>query len=512
MKVVVLDDEEKVLKLICALIKWEELGLELVGTAGDGLDGLKLIKEKEPDILITDIRMPSLDGLELLEQAKLSNPNLQVIIISGYRQFDYAKKAIKFGVSDYLLKPIKQDELINALKKMISKLNENLNYSNYLTNKDELRRHYLLSYLENEVNKDKLEELFSLKQYFLISLLVIDGEFAKYDLDARAAIREKINYYFVHFFKEEIEWDFVFSTKFHGYLLFLSFDEEEKDIVLSLQKKAFNEAKISSTQLFDDNNLYISQGNIFSKLETINQQLDFIKKQSLFRFDESCDNYILDKDILFKIDDRFVDSFIISLNSILSESKLNMNELDLLMNKLNSLDNIYFFFTITTIIEKVKSVFYSQIGEDSFKNITFEEINYYNNKKALIGFLKEQFIKIYNIIINIQQNESVKPIKVAKKYISENYNDNQLSLDYISSLVHLSPSYFSSLFKKETNKGFAEYLREIRIEESAKFLTTTTLPIKEIAKKVGYQDPRHFTKCFKNQIGIKPQDYRKLYG
>lgn len=512
MRVVVLDDEEKVLNLICALIPWDSLGLELVGTAGDGFDGLSLIKEKSPDILITDIRMPSLDGLELLEKAKAINSNLQVIIISGYRQFDYAKKAIKYGVSDYLLKPIKQDELISALKKMISKHNDNVDYSNYLTNKDDLRRHYLLTFLENFNNLDKVEEFFDLKDSYLVSLITIDGEFANYDVKAKAAIREKINYSFIQYFNDFIEWDFVFSNKYHGYLLFLSFYKSQFDEVIALQKKAFKEIKHNSSQLFEDNNLYLSQGVLFNDIRNIEEQLKIIKQQSYYRLNDSCDYYIAGKDIVFEVDEAFVDSFIVSLNALFSESKLNINDFSLLINKIYLLENKYFFYTLKSIIDKVEDVFSKQVGTENFKNISFEEINYYNNKKELIDFIKNQFINIYNILMEVQQNESVKPIKEAKKYISKHYNDNQLSLDYISSIVHLSPSYFSSLFKKETNKGFAEYLREIRIEESAKFLTTTSLPIKEIAKKVGYQDPRHFTKCFKNQIGIKPQDYRKLYG
>lgn len=116
MKIIVLDDEKRVCDLVCALVLQDELNLELAGTANDGAKGLQLIKEVNPDIVITDIRMPSMDGLELIEKAKDFNPNLQFIIISGYRQFDYAKKAIKFGVSDYLLKPLNQNELTESSK------------------------------------------------------------------------------------------------------------------------------------------------------------------------------------------------------------------------------------------------------------------------------------------------------------------------------------------------------------------------------------------------------------
>ena len=111
MRVVILDDEEKILSLICTLINWKKLDMELSGTASDGINGLELIKKIKPDFLITDIRMPGKSGLQVIEEAKQLFPNLQVVLISGYSQFDYAQKAIRFGVVNYLLKPIKQQEL-----------------------------------------------------------------------------------------------------------------------------------------------------------------------------------------------------------------------------------------------------------------------------------------------------------------------------------------------------------------------------------------------------------------
>ena len=107
-RVIIADDEPKVLLLIKNLIQWEELGLELVATANDGISALEMIEELHPDIVITDIRMPGYDGIELIEKAKALDPRIDFIIISGYRHFNYAQKAIRFGVEDYLLKPLKR--------------------------------------------------------------------------------------------------------------------------------------------------------------------------------------------------------------------------------------------------------------------------------------------------------------------------------------------------------------------------------------------------------------------
>lgn len=120
-RVLIADDEPKVLLLIKSLIDWQTLGLDLVATANDGVAALAAIAQLRPDIVITDIRMPGYDGIELIGRAKALNPAIDFIIISGYRHFDYAQKAIRFGVEDYLLKPLKAVEINQTLGKMIEK-------------------------------------------------------------------------------------------------------------------------------------------------------------------------------------------------------------------------------------------------------------------------------------------------------------------------------------------------------------------------------------------------------
>ena len=124
LSVVLADDENKILLLLQKLIDWESLGYVIAGTANDGLRALELVREKQPDLLITDVRMPGRSGIELIQRAKDLQPNLHFIIISGYRKFEYAQNALKYGVEDYLLKPIKQDDLLGILLRLKDKLGE----------------------------------------------------------------------------------------------------------------------------------------------------------------------------------------------------------------------------------------------------------------------------------------------------------------------------------------------------------------------------------------------------
>ena len=121
LRVVIADDEPKVNLLLQKIVNWEALGFEIVGTAQDGIHALELIRKEKPDLVMTDIRMPGCDGMELIRQAKEVKPDILFIVVSGYRQFEYARTALKYGVEDYLLKPVKADELTRLLKNIYEK-------------------------------------------------------------------------------------------------------------------------------------------------------------------------------------------------------------------------------------------------------------------------------------------------------------------------------------------------------------------------------------------------------
>ena len=126
LKVVIADDEVRICQLIQALVNWEEMGMEIAGTANNGIDACEVIEKVCPDILITDIRMPGCSGLELIEKIKKTKPELEIIIISGYAHFEYAQQAIRYGVGYYLLKPINKVELMGILEKLKNKIGERI--------------------------------------------------------------------------------------------------------------------------------------------------------------------------------------------------------------------------------------------------------------------------------------------------------------------------------------------------------------------------------------------------
>lgn len=511
MKIVVLDDEKRVCELVCALVLWDELNLELAGTANDGLEGLKLIKEVNPDIVITDIRMPSMDGLELIEKAKEFNNDLQFIIISGYRQFDYAKKAIKFGVSDYLLKPLNQNELTESLKKMIKIHEEKKKNKGDVVNRDQLRQYFLREFIESSESVDNFQTFFNPSEKISTSIINCDGEFYKYDDKAIEVIRTKIKDVFFLYLDFATDWDLIYVPSIHCFVMFISYTMEDEEKILVNLQKAFKDVIINFSNLYQNLELTYNLGKPVYDVSLIEESFEKVRSSSILRINNRHGRFNMPTDEKLSTDEDVLNSVFLKIRNLSIEEKLNDQLLDEQLLILDRLDVNKFFLTVETLTVSLQKFYKLQL-EDEYGDMNFERIFFCNEKSQIISILRELIVYGYSKIINKLKTENVKPIRDAQQYLSTHYAEDQLSLDYISEVVHLSPTYFSALFKKETGQGFLEYLKELRINKSKELLASTTLPIKEISEKVGYHDSRHFSKCFKKQLGLKPQDYRKLYG
>ena len=154
LRVVLADDEKKVLLLMCKLIDWESLGFEIVGMASDGMHALEMIRDKQPHLLVTDIRMPGFDGIDLIRQAKQIQPGLHFIVVSGYAQFEYAQNALKYGVEGYLLKPLKVQEMTDLLTRLKGKLSEQATIEYRLKKSDEREQERIIDTLIGEIHGD----------------------------------------------------------------------------------------------------------------------------------------------------------------------------------------------------------------------------------------------------------------------------------------------------------------------------------------------------------------------
>lgn len=362
-KVFLVEDEAIIRRGIRDNIDWAGNGFEFVGEAGDGEYAYPLILKTEPDILITDIKMAFMDGLELSRLVKKALPQTKIIVLSGYNEFDYAKEAIKIGISDYLLKPITSVSLVDALKKAAETIRE-------------------------EREKSKL-----LERYF--------------------ASYEKYN-------------EFLDKTDYSG----------------------VDRALIS----------------------------DFLKLGST-------DEY-----------DLFVEEYF----SAVGEN----NYKSLLLRQYMTMD---IFYCIQDFFKNI-NVKSEDIAEE-FRDIKLLS-KAFNSVETTKEYLKRIFCYALDKRDKVSNNRYGSLIDVAKKYIAENYNRGDFSLNSISNHIGVSPSYFSSIFKQETGQSFVEYLTKVRIDKACELLKCTTLRTAEIGEQVGYNDPHYFSATFKKVMGMSPKEFK----
>lgn len=527
-KVLISEDEKRICKLIQNIIPWNELGFEIVDFAYSGTEAINKIQLYDPDVVITDIRMPGCTGIEMIEQ--VNSEKIKFIIISGYKYFEYAKSAIKYGVEDYILKPIDRNELINALvriKKNYEVLHINIQKDIELKNSKEKIRNNLINnvLLNNNLVKDsnisKINEEFNL--HFQ------KGSFKAIYLKILSEDNEGFNHknIFNIFIKE---FDNLFLDKTHditnslykeGVILLINYRQVDENCMHESLNKFLNIIK-KLIGKFQDLNFILTLGNTVTKINeipsTIYNSINMIKYRVTYGVNTIID-ISMTEPLGINGTSILSDKEIWDLKNIV-ESQNYKGFLSLIDNAFKKVDTkyhgnaIYFFKTLESINETILEVYKSIDVKDNFSEALISQynrlINIENDRKVLVNkyklFVVDQ-LKECNCGVN---KKELALITKAKKYISYNYQ-NAITLEEVAEVVQISPAYLSTMFKKEMGVNFCDYIIELRIELSKEILKTTNLPIAEITEQIGYTDSRYFSKLFDKIVGIKPSKYRKLY-
>ncbi len=537
LKVVIADDEEKVCKLIKYLIDWEAMGMELAAIVNDGKKAYEAIIEHQPDIVITDIRMPTYDGIELIRKTKELYPNIYFIIISGYSQFEYAQQAIKYGVENYLLKPLKKKELHETLSKIIEKKNS-MNME--LSEREELREKLHSSEAKN--NRKFISEVLSSSNPLLLqkSLEEINAEYschfregnyavinarpflksAKMDSESYALLLSKIQTIFEE--KIESECKELITAIYDGEIICLL---NLGDASLTLIKKRLNMLRIDVGNLkaiFGEFDMVIGLSNMYDGisycLEAMLQAKTAILNRVLFtapyiiEYAECKEAVIKVEDIFSAADRKHLISLVelMDINGVLEEINRVAEAIGKQKDHLDG-ELIFRIYAelIATLLFAAKNYMVNYVlpaqmfFEDKYKMfLTYHEVFEWLDRN-----IKEQMEKY----LESKKELNSIPIRQAKQYIYDNYN-KAISLENVSHAVGFNPAYFSSLFKKETGKSFTEYLLEVRVQNAKQYLTQTNMEIADISTEIGYSDVKYFSKIFKKLTGVNPSEYRKLYG
>jgi len=536
-RVIIADDEPKVLLLIRNLIQWEELGLELVATANDGISALDLIEELHPDIVITDIRMPGYDGIELIEKAKALDPRIDFIIISGYRHFNYAQKAIRFGVEDYLLKPLKALEINQTLRKMTEKYKERdkakqreEQYSARIEDDAKKRQEQFIASLLAEKSDgaapatvDSVNEEFGLDfkaDAFQAFIVKTDVYYASLNPNVRKLLMEKS----MGVIKDALQGKchaFLLHPTEHGIYGLVNFSEAQKK-TLRKAMVAIIDALQSQSELFDRIKVTIGLGH---QAEAIDEMAASVKEAEYAVANRLIHGAgrIIDRtggqesaELVRQMISAPVRSSLLKGVEILDDSQIR-TVFDALAEQVAGNEAMTGKAIAALCEECVQILRFGLKSQNSVDEWVdekqadfFEKFGMCNTQKDVFQLLGSYASSLITHVAARRKSENSKPIREAQKYIQENFG-SAINLESISQKAGFNATYFSLLFKKETGMNFLEYLTDVRIKEAKLMLADPRKSIADVAEAVGYSDVKHFSKLFTRSTGIHPSKFRKLY-
>lgn len=526
--VLIVDDEFRIGTLIKKLIHWDEFNLECVDVVDNGGTAFEIIQsERCPDVVITDIRMPKINGLELIAMTREIHKDMKFIVISGYKEFEYAHQALQYGVEDYLLKPVNEDELNRVLKKISEELSirwqseqeqralkEAVSESRHIIRRDFLKN--IIETEESEVIDDRVEFQGEIYRGIDIKLDYVDynkkdkkqdkltiariEEIVERILKAETEevlICEKENLHIYCLFNYEFSKSKAIKNSMNDILMeikdyLMGFEQYEVTIGIGTERKEFAEIRFSIKEAHRAVGNRIKQGTgriIYA--ETIQHD---IRTEEGFLTEE------WKEWIRASIESYSVDKLEQCINQAYSEY-MTQDEKD--------------FSGCYDMAEEIVNYFFERMElqqdeENREKKCVISNCQHCYTISGLKRCLKNSLGKFVEESKEAAEAESVKPIRQARKYMEEHYNE-KIVLEDLAEIVGLNPVYFSVLFKKETGINVSAYLLNVRMEKAKEFLCNTNETIAAIGDRVGYKDSRYFSQTFTKQVGVKPALYRKLH-
>lgn len=520
-RAIIVDDEEKICRLIEMLGDWDRLGIEICGVFYDGEDALEYILADAPDIVITDIKMPVYDGLELIEKTREAGIDSSFVIISGYRHFEYAYRSMQFGIVDYLLKPVDSENLNHTLEKICRNLEsrrveelEKADYRTLLREKTVQSHQFLLGDLkEGHVNGDTLD---AFNSHYLTDfapgrfrVLLLHTSLPQLHLSSSSFLSHA----------EEIAQD-VFSARGrtltlqnpYGIFCLLNYPEACAVVIPDDISRFFNRLR-SLSDIYGAFSLVIGSGDEVSSYDRLPRSFDralLYARSKLFAGWEKVISFlpdnsgtetepILDETRLRQLKEALELCSIPDVTRWFSDWQDSISP-----GQLTKPDPLYQ--ARDRILSLISGMFPCEDELDDAVMWSDCARNVFDFISKLSAFA----VSVLEKKLAALSEEEALPIRKAKEYIRRNYA-LPISLEEVAEKAEYNPAYFSSLFKKHTGQNFSDYLTEVRIEQAKELLKSTRDSIGEIAEKVGYTDSKYFRKLFKKVTGIRPNDYRKLY-
>jgi YesN/AraC family two-component response regulator len=530
MKVLIAEDNIIYANAIRNIIDWDRYGFRIVGTASNGIHALNMIKNSLPDIVITDIRMPAMDGIELIRNMKEQYRQIEVIVLSSYDDFEFVKQALKLGASDYILKQdLCSDKMIEVLYQLRGKINAKPELEiafSMMNNKELLIESFLFRLLDGQLVDDR-------EINRIINELMLDFMFKKYNLYVVKPVKSTQEFKNINGYAMQERSERLYESV-KKYIADQSCEKkkeviciglkQEHVIILQSQQGVFSQSKIAqrADELYQ-NIMLVYKTGMHMGVSLINTNISDIHK-SYLEAQEAAFSLVYAKvcgvnfyQVIPCGEFLRIHEFILSLGKL-----TGYEDEETVLERVNSLiDSII-------LAKPGKSALISICGEINLEitglcyrnNMDIKQISSAGlldsqkvNELSSIDEIKSYLIKILlTISENVKDNSHVKSriILAALTYINENYA-KQLSLVDLADMFGCNQNYFSNLFKKETGTGFIEHLNRVRIKKAVELIETRQYKAYEIAELVGFNNGAYFSKIFKEITGNSFSEISKGY-
>ncbi|PQP81434.1 DNA-binding response regulator [Paenibacillus sp. PCH8] len=511
LKVLLVDDEMFVRKGMYELIDWQALGMEIAGEAENGLEALKQVEYLQPDVIITDIRMPILDGLELI-QAVANLPNLEpvFIIISGYHDFKYAQQAIRYGVHDYILKPIDDEEMTATLQKSAQMICNKRKH--ILLAEEQVCNIMLEDMIKGQVQKEdehRYAEVFGINRHsgLLIGLIELHT-----GLELRKVTLHRVRE-LLHTLEDDDFNIFVIEEQRGRFAMMLLWKEQPTN--RNVEDKIQRMDRVLSEQLNVDFGLY--PGTLVSDMANIPRSLTEAEEAARHKYAEHgrVVKYAEVKDkplYVFNVNQEDVDPVILSLEERDHTACHTMVDDMFKLFQVRRFSPQAVTGSLLRCITGIMAVVHEMGGTDSGLQ-RLKALAEQSHERWNLRLLKQAFWvaleEAEEYIAELRLEQSKGDITKIKRYIDTHYTEN-ISLKSIAALFYMNPVYLGRLFRKSYSQYFNEYLLNLRIQEAKKLLRQTDLRMYEIAARVGFQNADYFVTQFEKIVKMSPTAYRNF--
>lgn len=518
-RMIIVDDEPIICEGLKMTIDWEQLGVEVAGVAYDGKQALEIVESEPIDIVLSDIRMDGMDGLELAEQLRNLYPSISIVIISGYDDFDYARRAMRLGVIDYLLKPVNIDELKTIVSKVITRIHE----SAYTISPEEAEL-WLINAIYNKSDYAEIDILRRDKyvqgSFFMITSQLMDFKrhYGEFSVEAIKRLQD--------------EWMILLQSELHTLGLSTIFAYSNPNLLYTFindEHNVLDDKKLE--QLLQrvaagwnhEGGMYFAVSTAYTELEKTAEMCEQVRRMLAYHVllsegeivlnEQKCkeletsrrssSNYSPPVDWVSRLSGLLYRQEWTEVKQMVESLFAQMRQQQLLLPELIGVYEEQMALLRQRLRNNVVDL------EQSNERQHNVDLHQYNAYDALEQLLLDELHSVLELISSHSVNKAYWIVEKAMKYVIEHFSED-VKASEVAEWLNITPNHFSYIFKQNTGKNFKEYMNDVRISEAQRLLELTNDKVFEIADQVGYKEYKYFVTVFKSVTGMTPNEYRAI--